>query len=55
MSETIAIGLLVTNVIGLIVLIIHCVIMMISLSKILKSLEKCNNKKQINKKKVRII
>jgi hypothetical protein len=49
MFETITVGLLVTSVIGSIVLIIHCIVTMINLNKILKSLEKCNNKKQINK------
>ena len=43
MSETIAVGLLVTNVIGLTILIIHCVITTISLNKVLKLLEKHNN------------
>ena len=33
-----------TNVIGLTILIIHCVITTISLNKVLKLLEKCNDK-----------
>tara|TARA_R110000751_G_scaffold147668_2_gene252287 strand:+ start:1960 stop:2322 length:363 start_codon:yes stop_codon:yes gene_type:complete len=48
MSETVLVSLLIINIIGLIVLIIHCVVVSINLNKIFKLLGN-NNKKRINK------